>query len=248
MNKNEFFSRLSGALKQKKVWLPLLLNAVGLLVAILAIMLFSELAEEILEKETLQFDQSIIQAIDPIRSDRLLNVIEIITELGSVWWITVVSIATVAILWFKKRDGWSIVFFIIAQAAGGLLTKVLKHFFARSRPSVDAAYDAVGYSFPSGHAMGSFLLYGFIGYLIVRSQRGRTTKWISGLLVLLFILMIGFSRIYLGVHYPSDVLAGYAAGTLWLSVCIFSLEWVLWMKRSSFSLGSVQKVFSSKNS
>ncbi|MFP3339523.1 hypothetical protein R0J91_16215, partial [Micrococcus sp. SIMBA_131] len=85
-------------------------------------MLFSELAEEILEKETLQFDQSIISAIDPIRSDGLLNVIEIITELGSVWWITVVSIATVAILWFKKRDGWSILFFIIAQAAGGLLT------------------------------------------------------------------------------------------------------------------------------
>ncbi|WP_273852504.1 phosphatase PAP2 family protein [Guptibacillus spartinae] len=248
MNKNEFFSKLPGALKQKKVWLPLLLNALGLLVAILAIMLFSELAEEILEKETLQFDQSIRSAIDPIRSDGLLNVIEVITELGAVWWITVVSIATVAILWFKKRDGWSILFFIIAQAAGGLLTKVLKHFFARSRPTVDAAYDAVGYSFPSGHAMGSFLLYGFIGYLIIRSQRGKATKWISGLLVLLFILLIGFSRIYLGVHYPSDVLAGYAAGTLWLFVCIFSLEWVLWMKRSSISFGSVRKVFSSKNS
>ncbi|WLR58482.1 phosphatase PAP2 family protein [Guptibacillus hwajinpoensis] len=248
MNKNNFFSSLPGALKQKKVWFPLVLNAFGLFIAVLAIMLFSELAEEILEKETLQFDQAIISAVDGIRSDGLLNVMEFVTELGSVWWISVVSVVTVAFLWFKLRDGWSILFFVIAQAAGGLLTTELKHFFARSRPSIDAAYDAVGYSFPSGHAMGSFLLYGFIGYLIVRSQRSRTTKWLSGTLVFFFIALIGFSRIYLGVHYPSDVLAGYAAGTLWLFVCIFSLEWVLWIKRSSLTLGSFRKIFSSKNS
>ncbi|KMM36222.1 phosphatase PAP2 family protein [Guptibacillus hwajinpoensis] len=248
MNKNEFFSSFPGVLKQKKVWYPLALNAFGLLIAILAIMLFSELAEEILEKETLQFDQTIISAVDVIRSDWMLSIMEVITELGAVWWITVVSILTVAILWFRKKDLWSIMFFIIAVAGGGLLTKVLKHFFARSRPTVDAAYDAVGYSFPSGHAMGSFILYGFIGYLIIRSQRGKTTKWISGILVALFILLIGFSRMYLGVHYPSDVLAGYAAGTLWLFVCIFSLEWVMWIKRSSVSFSSFRKLISSKDS
>ncbi|MGB7999280.1 MAG: phosphatase PAP2 family protein [Anaerobacillus sp.] len=248
MNKNEFFSSLPGALKQKKVWYPLILNAFGLLIAVLAIMLFSELAEEILEKETLQFDQTIISAIDPVRTGWMLSTMEVITELGAVWWITVVSIVTIAVLWFRKRDLWSILFFVIATAAGGLLTKALKHFFARSRPTIDPAYDAVGYSFPSGHAMGSFILYGFLGYLIIRSQRGRATKWISGLLVFFFILIIGFSRIYLGVHYPSDVLAGYAAGTLWLFICIFSLEWVLWIKRSSVSFDSFRKIFSSKNS
>ncbi|WP_347552329.1 phosphatase PAP2 family protein [Pseudalkalibacillus hwajinpoensis] len=248
MNKNEFFRSFPGVLKQKKVLYPLVLNAFGLIVAILAIMLFSELAEEILEKETLDFDQAIISGIDVVRSDWLLNLMEIITELGSVWWITVVTIATIAILWFKKKDLWSIISFVIAQGAGGLLTTVLKNFFERSRPTVDAAYDAVGYSFPSGHSMGSFILYGFLGYLIVRSQRGRTTKWISAVLVFLFILLIGFSRIYLGVHYPSDVLAGYSAGALWLFACIFSLEWLLWIKRSSVSFGSFKKVFSSKDS
>ncbi|MEO0934607.1 MAG: phosphatase PAP2 family protein, partial [Cyanobacteria bacterium J06641_2] len=82
--------------------------------------------------------------------------------------------------------------------------------------------DATNYSFPSGHAMVSLVVYGFIGYLLIANFR----SWSSVILFFttLLILAIGFSRLYLGVHWPTDIITGYAAGLVWLISCILSLE------------------------
>ncbi|MGM0847387.1 MAG: phosphatase PAP2 family protein [Bacillota bacterium] len=212
----------------KKAGLPILLIVIGFALSGLFIYGFSEIAEGLLENEVESFDTAIIDFFISIESSGLDQFFVFITELGSVWFITTASIITILVLWLKLKDKWGILFFILAIGAGGLLTKILKTFYERGRPSINPEIDAVGFSFPSGHSMGSLIFYGFLIYLVIRSGLSLAAKWtISTMAVLLFVL-IGISRIYLGAHFPTDVLAGQLAGGFWLILCILALEWVNW--------------------
>ncbi|MBT2644973.1 phosphatase PAP2 family protein [Bacillus sp. ISL-41] len=214
--------------KAKNAILPILMVAAGLGTSITFLYLFAELAEELLESEVKRFDESIIQFFYYIENDVLDMILFIFTELGSVWFLTIFSIIIISFLWFKKRDKWSILFFIIGIGGGGLLTKLLKYYYGRERPSIDETIDAIGYSFPSGHSMGSLIFYGFLSYLLFRSSLRKTIKWMVLCIYGVLIMFIGISRIYLGAHYPSDVIAGYLAGGIWLILCILALEYVKW--------------------
>ncbi len=207
-----------------KVWAPglLILAGIGLMVA--ATVLFFELAEDVWEQEKFTFDHVIMDYFQSVESGTLTNIFKIITEAGSVWWITAVSVLTVLFLWLKKRDVLGVIFFILAIAGGGVFIFALKYVFQRERPSLAPEYDGNGFSFPSGHALGSFILYGFIIYLIGREKRFFKTRMLAISLLSLLIISIGLSRVYLHVHYPSDILAGYAVGLIWLICCIFSME------------------------
>src|SRR5690606_6000402 len=125
------------------------------------------------------------------------------------WFLTVLSLIVLAILGVKMKDKWGVLFFIIAVGGGSLLTLLLKNVYDRQRPSVNAEIDAVGYSFPSGHSMGSLIFYGFVIYLVIRTHQRPWIQWLSVTLLGMLVLLIGASRIYLGAHFPSDVLAGY---------------------------------------
>ncbi|MBT2681735.1 phosphatase PAP2 family protein [Bacillus sp. ISL-35] len=218
--------------KAKNTLLPVLLVAAGLGVSIAFLYLFAELAEEMLESEVESFDNSIIGFFHHFATDTLDVIMFWITESGSIWFLSIFSLLFLSFLWLKKRDKWSILFFIIAIGGGGLLTKLLKLYFGRERPSIDEAIDAIGYSFPSGHSMGSLLFYGFLGYYLLRSNLKKRIKWIAFYLCGLMPILIGMSRIYLGAHYPSDVIAGYLAGGIWLILCILALEYVKWRSAS----------------
>ena len=115
-------------------------------------------------------------------------------------------------------------FILVIVISGGVGLNIwLKNLFARVRPALwERIVEANSFSFPSGHAMVSLVVYGFIGYLLIANFR----SWSSFILffTVLLILAIGFSRLYLGVHYPTDIIAGYAAGLVWLISCIISLE------------------------
>lgn len=130
------------------------------------------------------------------------------------------------------KDKWGMLFFAIAVGGGSLLTLLLKNVYDRQRPSINAEIDAVGYSFPSGHSMGSLIFYGFVIYLVVRTHQRRWIQWLTVTLLGMLVLLIGSSRIYLGAHFPSDVLAGYAAGLIWLILSLIALEWIQWHSRS----------------
>jgi undecaprenyl-diphosphatase len=100
---------------------------------------------------------------------------------------------------------------------------LLKNFFNRPRPDMPLLYEAKGLSFPSGHALMSVTFYGLLIYIVYHSKEKKPIKWILISLLVLLIIIIGFTRIYLRVHYTTDVLAGFAIGFLWL---VFSL-WLL---------------------
>jgi membrane-associated phospholipid phosphatase len=219
--------------KMKKVGFPVLLVAAGIGLSILFIYLFTEVAEDMLEEEVKGFDGAIIDFFKYIESDTLDQVMAFVTELGSVWFLSLLSIITVIMLWVRKRDKWGILFFIIGIGGGGLLTKILKFYYERGRPSINPEYDAVGYSFPSGHSMGSLIFYGFATYFIVRSERSKMVKWIVAAAAGILVIWIGITRIYLGAHFPSDVIAGHLAGAIWLILSILAMEWVAWQHANS---------------
>lgn len=215
-----------------KVGVSLLLLGLGLGVAALFLVIFTELAEEVMENEMRRFDGSIIGYFKAIDHPYLDTAMILITELGSVWFLTALSIVTVLVLWVKYKDKWGILFFLVAVGIGGLLTRMLKGLYERGRPSINPEIDAVGYSFPSGHSMGSLIFYGFIMYLVMRGKGSVAFKRLSIVLMGILVLLIGSSRVYLGAHFPSDVLAGYIAGTIWLILCLVALEWIQWQSRS----------------
>jgi membrane-associated phospholipid phosphatase len=211
--------------------LPWLIIFLGFVLSSFLLWLFAELAGDMMEPQVIKFDKSVTDYLHSFHNTWLRQFMFWITESGSLIWISAFSIITIYWLLRYKKDKLSIIFFIITVAGGGLLNYILKLFFQRVRPELDPTIGALGFSFPSGHSMGSMVFYGFIGYLIIRSERSNLSKSIFSIILFLFILLIGISRIYLNAHFPSDVIAGFAAGMLWLILNISALRLFKWQKK-----------------
>lgn len=151
----------------------------------------------------------------------LIKAFHAITMLGN----TEALLIVLPILWiFLMRQGMTRGFthlLLVATAGGGALTMLLKEIFERARPGYHLL-QAPGYSFPSGHSSISMCLFGSLAYLLYKSAIPRWHKILGIATCGLLILAIGFSRLYLGVHFPSDVIAGYVAGGIWLTGCLFA--------------------------
>jgi undecaprenyl-diphosphatase len=131
-----------------------------------------------------------------------------------------ISVLTMILLYFLLKHRMELALFLWVGLGSQLLNSLMKQWFHRERPNIHRIIEEVGYSFPSGHSMAAFSLYGVIAFLL---WRHLPRQWERILLVILAVLMtvgIGWSRIYLGVHYPSDVIGGYAASGAWLMLSI----------------------------
>lgn len=198
----------------------------------LAFYFFVELASEVLEEEKFVVDRLATDAVMSIQTGGLSAFLGWLTEVGSVRWIVIASIICALYLLFSSSfSQWVLVYFAVNMVGISALTKLLKVSFERSRPEVLAKYDGTGFSFPSGHSTGAITFYGFLIYLVVSSSLSKKWKWGVNLFLGLLILLIGFSRIYLGVHYLTDIAAGFSFGFAWLLVCISALEFTLWNQR-----------------
>lgn len=191
-----------------------------LLLFIAAVWAFSGLLDAVLDNETLvRVDRVVEQSIHARATTNGLAIFEVITQIGSpvVW----VLMALVAIYLLYVRE-WALLWTWLAANLGGKVIEfVLKDTVHRRRPQYAAAFlHGHSYSFPSGHTMGSTICYLFIAYIIARRAKG--TERVRRLLyagAAILIATVAFSRLYLGVHYPSDVAGGFAAGLAWLSLC-----------------------------
>lgn len=166
-------------------------------------------------------DTAILLAIQKLHTPLLDQIMVGITFLGEPLALVLTCLGVEIVLLYKRRPEKTKLAIATASAVG--LNFLLKSLFGRARPALWDRLVNVGFhSFPSGHAMVSMVIYGFIGYILVK-QFPQWKKQISALTIVL-ILAIGFSRLYLGVHWPTDVLAGYAIGLVWLIVCILNLR------------------------
>jgi undecaprenyl-diphosphatase len=187
-------------------------------------LLFCDLVEDMLDREVALFDQIITGIITAYRSPLTTEMMRLISDMSSP--ITIISIAFIAV-WFLlviKKHSWDALMLLIATAGAAFMNWILKLVFQRGRPDAPSLAQASGYSFPSGHAMISFVFYGMLIYLLLIHLKRSKSAYLVTFFIIILISAIGISRIYLGVHYPSDVLAGYAAGGFWLNGCITGLH------------------------
>jgi len=166
------------------------------------------------------FDNNVYKLVESIRSENLTNLMKIITSMGG----RIVLVASVLISLFvstifKKRSfGIAITFNIIISS---FVYMLLKNIIQRPRPPIEERLvDEWGFSFPSGHTTNSVAFYGFIVYLIYTNIKNKKLKNILCIIFTVLPLLIGFSRIYLRVHYPSDVIAGYCLGLICVIIFI----------------------------
>ncbi|RWZ58029.1 phosphatase PAP2 family protein [Halobacillus fulvus] len=155
-----------------------------------------------------------------------------ISQAGSVVFIVVASVALlIYLLFFSRFSKWAGIYFILTMGGVSLLTKLMKSLSDRGRPAFKGEYDGVTSSFPSGHTSGAIAFYGFVMYLIAVSRLERKWKWTLNLIIIILTILIGMSRVYLGVHFFTDVVAGYLFGVAWLLICLTAMEMTLWRKR-----------------
>ncbi|MFC4076985.1 phosphatase PAP2 family protein [Salinithrix halophila] len=197
-----------------KKWWPLLIGMVLMTSLTLTFVDgFLEIAEEVTERESRVVDQSLIQWTATLHTPALTGLMKGVTELGSVWWLTAGTVVTVVFLLQRRKIRYAMVV-MVGMAGTAAMNMVLKNAYARARPEENPMVQVDGYSFPSGHAMGSIAFYGLLWYLTVKSRLAPRIKGVLSVGWVLLILLIGWSRIYLGVHYPTDVAAGYMAGAI----------------------------------
>jgi membrane-associated phospholipid phosphatase len=214
----------------------------GLFFSSACLYVFIRLSSDLMEKGPFLFDQEIIDAVGSYSSPTMDGFMLFMTEMGSTFMLGLLLVISMIWLFVKRKNIWGMLLYFITVAGGGLLNLWLKSFFERERPNVNRITEADGFSFPSGHSMGSMTYYGFLIYLVIRSKYKPLSKLGWVILFGLVILLIGISRIYLGVHYPSDVLAGYMAGSVWLFFCISLLEIIYLYKENKYqSTKSMQK-------
>ncbi|MDR6883744.1 phosphatase PAP2 family protein [Bacillus sp. 3255] len=198
----------------------------GAMVAICALLIVFVVIALSLSSGWLQvFDMTLGGVVQSLRSDGLTPVAKGITVLGKSKAEFAVFVVVALILLFKlKQRGETLVLLVGVLTAWGLNT-ALKYAFGRERPAGPWLIEETGFSFPSGHGMVSSLFYGLIGYLFWLAVRERfKAAWLIPAATAVLVVCIGLSRIYLGVHYPSDVLAGFAVGGAGFIGCIMTVQ------------------------
>ena len=199
--------------------------ALGLLLSLSVILLFAKIAEDVVEGESRAFDTAVLLWIDAHTPGWLYGPMLVVTTLGYYWFVLPLLVVA-TFLFYRKRRMISAVLLPVATVGGMVLTTVLKEIFERDRPELfESGYTASFYSFPSGHATIAVGFYGTLTLLLALRLKGLK-RWAVVASGTVLVLLIGFSRLYLGVHYPTDVLAGFLAAPLWVStVGLLYISW-----------------------
>lgn len=174
---------------------------------------------------TIKFYILIVPSLQPFsESPGLTVVMKVFTFIGSAPFVTILSLFLLIFLYKVLHHRQELILFIAAVAGSALLNGLLKHLFHRMRPELHRLINVGGYSFPSGHAMSAFTVYVIVSFLLWRHIRRGWGRSLLVVFSIMMILSIGVSRIYLGVHYPSDIIGGYFASGFWLATAIWFFQ------------------------
>ncbi|KKP86701.1 MAG: Phosphoesterase PA-phosphatase related protein, partial [candidate division CPR3 bacterium GW2011_GWE2_35_7] len=190
----------------------------GALLSLLMLMIFAVITEKVLYEQVLFIDVNFAEFIYSLRTPFLTILMNVITYFGSSVVIFITTVFIILVSFRKHRK--EAIFFIFTLFMGITINFFLKLIFQIPRPNIAPLIVENTYSYPSGHAMNSLVLYGTVSYLTYRYFHNKKLEAIVITVSMVLVFLIGFSRIYLGVHYLSDVVAGYIAGFFWLLMCI----------------------------
>lgn len=190
---------------------------IGFILYILPIILFAKLASEVREQETLPFDNAVLEAVHHLATPQLDSIIPLITQLGFTW---AIAAALLVIVWLCVRHGRyrDAVLAVVSVGGSALINLILKALFQRDRPDLwQRLVTENSHSFPSGHAMASASIT-ILCIVIVWNTKWRVWALIGGAI---YMVMIAFTRLYLGVHYPTDIMAGWLVTAAWVVIAAF---------------------------
>lgn len=206
----------------------------GTAIAVAATWLFAEFARHVLSGGTQAFDEAVLHWISAHQPPMITRFMVDVTALGTGLVVMVTVVMSALFLWATSHRH-SAALLLIATTGGLVLNGLLKLGFARPRPQLfEWGTHAVSSSFPSGHAMNAVIVYGTVAYLVARLQSSHATRLLTLASAAIIILLVCVSRVYLGVHYPSDVLAGLVVGLAWAAFCMATLEAVqLYARRNA---------------
>ncbi|MFI5227507.1 MAG: phosphatase PAP2 family protein [Gemmatimonadales bacterium] len=196
-----------------------------LVVGVLAIWALSALLDAVLDNATLvRLDMFVDARIHSLETPAGLALFTVISRIGSPVSMGVLGAIGAVALWVRREPRMCVAW-IAAFVGSAVLERTLKVLVHRSRPSyAGAALARQSFSFPSGHAMGSFIGFGMLVYVVAAFWRApRRVRLPLIVAASIIVLLVGVSRVYLGVHYPSDVLGGYAAAAAWMAACVGGL-------------------------
>jgi len=197
---------------------------VGALIAVGGTLAFAQLGDIVRQGRTQEFDTAVLRWIGARHTPFFTTVMNEVTPLGTGVVVLMVVGVTAAFLWGTEHKH-SARLLLAATAGSILLNNVLKLYFDRPRPEVfERLTHAASSSFPSGHAMSATVVYGTVGYLLARLHKRAWSRALTLLFAVTMIVLICFTRLYLGVHYPSDVLAGIIIGLAWSGFCMATME------------------------
>ena len=199
---------------RRRFFSPLIYGIFG---ALLALFFFERLADEILEGEKLAFDAGIRNYVHSFASPRLTEAMRVLSDVGNITAVVVTAAIACVVLLIRHRRAGAI---LMAVTIGGaaILMWGLKILFHRTRPEPYFGIPVpTDYSFPSGHSLVAFCFYGVLAAMVSAELARRWKRVLVWIAAATMAFSIGLSRIYLGVHYPSDVLGGYLAGAVWIT-------------------------------
>jgi len=195
-----------------------------LVLFIAALIIFSILAYRILNWQDHVFDSHVFDKVAMIVTPFMTSFMLFITFLGNHNFLIPANLFLIIYFLFIKRHKWYSIKVPVIALGGLLLMFLLKQFFNRPRPLIPLLEPVGGLSFPSGHALMSVTFYGLLIVLVWDNIANSRWKWLLTFLLATLILLIGFSRIYLRLHYFSDVIAGFSAGIIWLTLSIWVIR------------------------
>lgn len=198
---------------------------VGLLVILAAGWWFGDIAEDMSRNAaTRLFDERVAFWFHRHATLPLTQIMRVVTFFGSVGFVAVASSCIVIFLIVRKR-WYQVLLLTLAVGGGSLLNILLKHFFHRQRPMLEnPLLTLTSFGFPSGHTMGSTLFYGTLAVFVAQSVKSWRWRVLAFWIAALVVVLIGFSRIYLGAHYLTDVVGAIAVGLAWLAFCWTGVE------------------------
>lgn len=213
--RQSFFNRYLSKLP----WAFLLLVA-----GLIALGVFGILAHEVVGENENGFDNTIFNYLrEHVVSPQLTPLMKAITFLGSSTFLLPAYILLIIFYLYQKQKRRAIEILLIGSL-GILLNYLMKLFYHRTRPADPLISPLQSFSFPSGHAMSAFIFYGLLIYLVWGLQIAPRYKVLSAVFLVVVAFAVGFSRMYLRVHYPSDVIAGFCLGLAWICFAIWVLE------------------------
>lgn len=203
-------------------------NKKEFILLITTFLLFLLISILVITEKTINLDSLMHLYILNIRNNTLTSILSTLTNLGGATFLLALSCILFIVLKNKKIP----LYILINLTSSFIINETIKSIFVRSRPIGINVIEETGYSFPSGHSMVSLSFYGFITYLLCKHIKNKYIKSILIISTILIVLLIGFSRIYLGVHYLSDVIAGFLLAIIYLTVYIklikLEKKWSLW--------------------